>query len=91
MLLEVGRLCVKKFGRDAGDRAVITKVEKNGMVMVMTASRPKERKCNSAHLEFLNEVIDMKDMEHVKKTLGVKEKKVHPKDEPKTTKAAKKA
>lgn len=81
MLLEPGRLCVKKFGRDAGDRAVITKVEKDGMVMIMTTSRPKERKCNSSHLEFLNEVIDIKDMEHVKKTLGVQEKKVHPKEE----------
>jgi ribosomal protein L14E/L6E/L27E len=75
MLLEVGRICVKKYGRDAGSRAVITSVGKDGTVMIMTAIRPKERKCNTAHLEFLNEVIDMKNKEHVMKTLGVQEKK----------------
>lgn len=86
MLLQVGRLCVKKYGRDAGDRAVITSVEKDGNVKVMTASRPKERKCNPSHLEFLNEVVDIKDREHVLKVLGVREKKVYPKEEAKTEK-----
>jgi ribosomal protein L14E/L6E/L27E len=90
MLLEVGRLCVKKYGRDAGDRAVITAVEKDGTVKIMTASRPKERKCNSSHLEFLNEVVDMKDREHVLKTLGVKEKKSYPKEDAKSAKTERK-
>lgn len=76
MLLEVGRVCVKKFGRDAGSRAIITSV--NGTtVMITTAIRQKERKCNPAHLEFLNEVVDIKNKETVMKTLGVKEKEVH--------------
>jgi ribosomal protein L14E/L6E/L27E len=90
MLLQVGRLCVKKYGRDAGDRAVITAVEKNGTVMIMTASRPKERKCNASHLEFLNEVVDIKNREHLLKTIGVKEKKVYPKEEAKQAKAERK-
>jgi len=90
MLLQVGRLCVKKYGRDAGDRAVITAVESDGSVRVITASRPKERKCNPSHLEFLNEVVDVKDKEHLFKTLGVKEKKVYPKEESKGAKTERK-
>lgn len=77
MLMQVGRVCIKKYGRDAGSRAVITAVESNGGVRVMTAIRPKERKCNPSHLEFLNEVIDVKNKELVTKTLGIQEKKPH--------------
>jgi len=73
MLLEVGRVCIKKYGRDAGSRAVVTAVDKN-MVKIISADRPKERKCNPSHLEFLNEVIDVKNKELVNKTLGIKEK-----------------
>lgn len=91
MLLQVGRLCVKKYGRDAGDRAVITAVEKDGSVKVITASRPKERKCNPSHLEFLNEVVDTKDREHLLKVLGVQEKKAYPKKEARPAKAERKA
>ncbi|MCW6160212.1 MAG: hypothetical protein LVQ95_03955 [Candidatus Micrarchaeales archaeon] len=75
MLLEVGRVCIKKYGRDAGSRAVITAVDKNA-VRIISADRPKERKCNPAHLEFLNEIIDVKNKELVNKTLGIKEKTV---------------
>jgi len=76
MLLEVGRVCVKKYGRDAGSRAVITKILDNGFVNVMTAVRPKERKCNTSHLEFLNEVINVNDKELINKTLGIRPKVV---------------
>ncbi len=78
MLLEVGRVCIKKYGRDAGSRAVITSVEKGGMVKVMTTVRAKERRCNPMHLEFLNEVVDVKNHELMMKTLGIKEKKEAP-------------
>lgn len=74
MLLQPGRLCIKKFGRDAGSRAVVTKVLDNGFVSIMTAVRPKDRRCNTNHLEFLNETVDLKDHEQVKKVLGIKEK-----------------
>ncbi len=85
MLLEVGRVCMKKYGRDAGSRAVITAVQGN-RVMVITAERPKERKCNPNHLEFLNEVIDAKNKELVNKTLGIKEKQPRPEAAPKAQK-----
>ena len=74
-LMEVGRVCIKKYGRDAGSRAVITAVEKDGFAKIISADRPKERRCNPTHLEFLNEVVDTKNRELVNKTLGITEKK----------------
>jgi ribosomal protein L14E/L6E/L27E len=81
-LLEVGRVCIKKYGRDAGCRAVITAVEGNGFVKIATSERTKDRKCNPAHLEFLNEKIDPANKELLMKTLGVTEKKAPAKAQP---------
>jgi ribosomal protein L14E/L6E/L27E len=84
MLLEQGRVCIKKYGRDAGSRAVVMSVIGNGFVNIVTAERQKERRCNTKHLEFLNEKVDTSDKAAVNKTLGVKPKEVHA---PKTKKA----
>jgi ribosomal protein L14E/L6E/L27E len=73
-LREIGRVFIKKYGRDAGSRAVITKVLENGFVNVVTSVRQRERRCNANHLEFLNEVINVDDKELVNKTLGIKER-----------------
>lgn len=86
MILETGRLCIKKYGRDAGSKAVITKVLDNGFVNVLTTKRSrKERPCNPNHLEFLPEKIDTNDKAAVLKALGVKETRQF------TTKASQKA
>ncbi|EQD43513.1 hypothetical protein B1B_13779, partial [mine drainage metagenome] len=69
MLVEPGRVCIKKFGRDAGSRAVIVSVGKDGYVNIVTAKRQKERKCNTKHLEFINEVVDPKNKEQINKIL----------------------
>ena len=74
-LLETGRLCIKKLGRDAGSKALVTAVVDDRFVKIITSKRPKERKCNVSHLEFLNEKVDPKDTAQVNKMLGVKEKK----------------
>ncbi|MCL5007841.1 MAG: 50S ribosomal protein L14e [Candidatus Marsarchaeota archaeon] len=74
MLLEVGRVCIKRFGRDAGDRAVITAVEENGFVRVVTTKRHNERRCNPRHLEFLNQVVDVKSRSAVDNALGIESK-----------------
>ncbi len=58
-LLEEGRVAVKKLGRDAGEKAVVIKVIDKNFVMVKSHSRPKDRKCNVKHLEFLNQKIDV--------------------------------
>ena len=73
-ILQIGRVCIKKYGRDAGSRAVITKVIDSSFVNVVTAVRPKERRCNVSHLEFLDEVIDTSKNELVNKTLGIEQK-----------------
>lgn len=77
MLLEQGRVCIKKYGRDAGSRAVVTKVLDKSFVSIISSRRMKERKCNVAHLEFLNEKIDVNDKALVGKTLGIKPKEQH--------------
>lgn len=70
-LIEVGRVCVKKFGRDAGSRAVITKVIDKNFVNIITAERQKERRCNVKHLEFLGEKIDINDKSQLSLALGI--------------------
>ncbi len=76
-LLETGRLCIKKLGRDAGSKALVTAVVDDRFVKIITAKRQKERKCNVSHLEFLNEKVDPKDTAQVNKALGITEKKAH--------------
>ncbi len=76
-LLEVGRVCIKKYGRDAGSKAVITGPMENGFVRVITAKRGKERPCNPNHLEFLADKVDVKDKAAVDKVLGVQQKVTH--------------
>lgn len=71
MLLEPGRVCIKKYGRDAGSKAVIITVEKEGFVRITSAGRKKERMVNVKHLEFLNETVDIKDKEKMDRVLGV--------------------
>lgn len=75
-LIEVGRICVKKFGRDAGDRAIVMKVLSDKFVNIMTSSRPKARKCNVAHLEFLSEKVDTNSKEQVAKALELDASKI---------------
>ncbi|MGI0141891.1 MAG: 50S ribosomal protein L14e [Candidatus Micrarchaeales archaeon] len=70
-LVEVGRVCIKKYGRDAGSKAVITKIVDKNTVHVATSVRPRERKCNVDHLEFLNEKIDPKNEEQLYKALEI--------------------
>ncbi|MDE1824277.1 MAG: 50S ribosomal protein L14e [Candidatus Micrarchaeota archaeon] len=76
VLLEEGRLCVKKLGRDAGDRAVITKVIDANFVSIISSSRIKERKCNVKHLEFLSERIDPDNKEQLARALEIEVSKL---------------
>jgi len=74
-LLEVGRVCIKKYGRDAGSKAVITKIVNKNTVHVSTSVRLKERKCNINHLEFLSEKIDPKNEEQLYRALEIEKPK----------------
>ena len=73
-LIEGGRVCIKRLGRDAGDKAVIRKVIDKNFVSIMTHARPKERRCNIKHLELLNEKIDASNKESVMDYLEVNKK-----------------
>lgn len=57
-MYEIGRLCLKIAGRDAGKECVIIDVLKDNYVMIDGATR--RRKCNTAHLEPTNKVIKIK-------------------------------
>jgi ribosomal protein L14E/L6E/L27E len=75
-LVEIGRVCIKKYGRDAGSKAVITKVLDKNFVNIITSIRSRERKCNLKHLEFLNEIVDVKNKEQLAKTLEIEQGKM---------------
>lgn len=58
-IFEVGRLCLKLAGRDAGNPCVIVERVDERFVVIDGATR--RRKVNVAHLEPLTEVIDIKN------------------------------
>jgi len=57
-MIEIGRICVKIAGRDAGHRCVI--IEKIDDNFVMIDGDVRRKRCNIAHLEPLTEVIKIK-------------------------------
>jgi ribosomal protein L14E/L6E/L27E len=68
-LIENGRMCIKKYGRDAGSRAVVIRRIDGNFVEVVTAQRTKPRKCNIKHLEFLTATADITDKAAIAKAL----------------------
>ncbi len=62
-MLEVGRICLKTAGREAGRHCVIVKKIDDNFVMVTgpkPATNVKRRRCNILHLEPLEEKIKIK-------------------------------
>ncbi len=57
-MFEIGRLCVKIAGRDAGKTCVV--VDKVDESNVLIAGETRRRKCNVRHLEPLKKVIKIK-------------------------------
>jgi len=58
-MIEVGKVCMKIAGRDAGKICVIIKKIDN--VMVMIDGETRRRKCNVNHLEILKQSVDIKE------------------------------
>ncbi len=61
--IEVGRICVKVCGREAGKKCVIVDVIDKSFVLVTgpkTVTGVKRRRANITHLEPLAEKIDIK-------------------------------
>ena len=68
--IEVGRICMKISGREAGEKCVIVEIIDDKFVEIV-GSAVKNRRCNIKHLEPLEQVmeIESEDPEAIKKDL----------------------
>ncbi|ADL58116.1 MULTISPECIES: 50S ribosomal protein L14e [Methanothermobacter] len=68
--IEVGRVCVKTAGREAGEKCVILDIIDKNFVEVVGVN-VKNRRCNIGHLEPTEKKIEIKsdDVEEIKKEL----------------------
>ena len=58
MIYDIGRVCVKIAGRDAGKKCVV--VEQIDDKYVLVDGQTRRRKCNVAHLEPTQQSLDIK-------------------------------
>lgn len=83
-MIEIGRLCLKTAGRDAGCKCVVVDILDEHYVLIDGETR--RRKCNILHLEPLNQVIKIeKNASHeevakVLKDIGVEARQTKPKE-----------
>lgn len=83
-MFEIGRICVKIAGRDAGKKCVIVDLIDDNHVMIDGETR--RRKCNFAHLEPLNDAVKLKkgasheEVEAAVKDLGFNVRNTKPKE-----------
>lgn len=61
-MIELGRVCIKTAGRDAGLMCVI--VEKIDDLYVLIDGQTRRRKCNVVHLEMTDKVLSLKKGSH---------------------------
>jgi large subunit ribosomal protein L14e len=57
-MIDVGRICVKTAGRDAGLKCVVVDVIDDNFVLIDGETR--RRKCNILHLEPLDKTVELK-------------------------------
>ena len=72
-MIEIGRVCVKIAGRDAGKRCVV--VDNIDTNFVLIDGETRRRKCNISHLEPLTQMVKISKgaaHEAVAKELGIK-------------------
>ena len=92
MTIEIGRMCVKIAGRDAGKKCVIVDILDDKFVLIDGETR--RRKCNVLHLEPLSQIIEIKnnasheEISKALKEIGIEARATKPK--PKTQKPVKK-
>mgnify|MGYP006296351367 CR=1 FL=1 len=58
-MFDVGRICVKLAGRDAGKKCVIVQKQDDGNVLIDGQTR--RRTCNVRHIEPTPHTVDLKD------------------------------
>ncbi|MBW6451800.1 MAG: 50S ribosomal protein L14e [DPANN group archaeon] len=62
--ITVGRICIKTAGKDAGKYCVITEMIDDNFVEITgpkSLNKIKRKKCNIAHLEPTNKILDIKE------------------------------
>ena len=57
-MIEIGRLCIKIAGRDAGNKCIVVDTIDNNNVLI--DGNVRRKKCNIKHLEPLKEKMDIK-------------------------------
>ena len=69
--IEVGRVCVKIAGREAGEKCVVVDIIDDKFVEIVGPSI-KNRRCNIKHLEPVDQLIEIEseDIEKIKKQLA---------------------
>src|SRR5512137_2644161 len=85
-MIEIGRLCVKIAGRDAGGKCVVVDMLGKGVVLI--DGQVRRKKCNIRHLEPLNSTLPIKkgaghdvvEKEFKKLGIGLAEKKAKTKE-----------
>jgi len=93
-MFEIGKLCIKTAGRDAGKKAVVVSILDEKYVLIDGETR--RRKCNIAHLEPLEGTVDIKkdaSHEEISKAfdeIGLKARDVTPKEKKERPKKIKK-
>lgn len=88
-MIEVGRVCVKLAGRDAGLKCVIIDVLDDKFVMIDGETR--RRKCNIRHIEPLDQMMKIKkNASHIDIVSEFKSLGIDLKEEEKKAKAEKK-
>ncbi len=84
--IEVGRICVKKTGREAGKRCVIVDIIDKNFVLITgpkSVTGVKRRRVNVNHINVTEETIKIKrgaSDEEVAQALGVPQKTEKPED-----------
>ena len=58
-IIDVGRVCVKKTGRESGNECVVVEVIDQNFVLI-TGPKTKRRRCNIKHLEPTGKTFDIK-------------------------------
>ena len=89
-MIEIGKLCVKLAGRDAGKECLIVDILDKNKQFVLIDGNTRRRKCNTNHLEILPQKADIKkgaSHEEVVKALASLGVKVLPKAPPREKKA----
>ena len=56
-MIEIGRLCIKIAGRDAGNKCIVIDVLDNNFVLI--DGNVRRKKCNIKHLELLKEKLEI--------------------------------